>query len=240
MPFLFIVALVVGYGFSDRARRTLKGWVGSPTNPREGLAGGPDVDSLEDALGFKMPKFADDSTREQLAAAAVLMFGFVLSTAVVLGVYAGVFEFMGRFQLVPSPAADEGGSASSIVATIAFVIVAGYLALAVHEVGHAIGGRIHGMRRAILSFAAGGPVTSIVVGVLVFAIYVRTNLGVAYAGDVASARSRLEGAGKSALLAFDPTARTRTEGAVLLAEGDAGVTHLIQPSPDVTPSGRPG
>ena len=36
----------------------------------------------------------------------------------------------------------------------------------------------------------------------------------------ASARSRLEGAGKSALLAFDPTVRTRTEGAVLLAEGD--------------------
>ena len=43
----------------------------------------------------------------------------------------------------------------------------------------------------------------------------------AYAGDAASARSRLETAGKSALLAFDPTARTRTEGAVLLAEGDA-------------------
>ena len=94
--FLFIVALVVGYGFSDRARRTLKGWVSSPTDPREGLAGGPNVDSLEDALGFKMPKFADDSTREQLAAAAVLMLGFVLSTALVLGVYAGVLEFMGR------------------------------------------------------------------------------------------------------------------------------------------------
>ena len=39
-------------------------------------------------------------------------------------------------------------------------------------------------------------------------------------GTRTSARSRLEGAGESALLAFDPTVRTRTEGAVLLAEGD--------------------
>ena len=313
----------------------------------------------------------------------------------------------------PDPLADEGGASSSFVALIAFMVVAGFLALAVHEVGHAIGGRLRGMRlgmlivgpvhiqrepdgrlswrlnkrlslaggvvssvpgstrglrRAMLSFAAGGPVTSILVGVLVFAIYVLTDLrdtlaaqgpvqdalaaGVlflgivsvgigfvtllpinqgafvndgkrilkllrpgayadayaavmalgayavaqvppgdqdpdlvvqaasladgshedlagrlaahsdalhrgdveaagehirylldhhdaayppyrpvidlaaayfegAYAGDAESARRRLEGAGKSALLAFDPTARTRTEGAVLLAEGDA-------------------
>ena len=313
----------------------------------------------------------------------------------------------------PGPAADEGGSSSSIVAILAFMVVAGFLALAVHELGHAIGGRLRGMRlgmlivgpvhiqrepdgrlswrlnrklslaggvvssvpgstrglrRAMLSFAAGGPVTSIVVGVLVFAVYVLADLGgtvaaqgplqdalaagvfflglvsvgigfvtllpinqgafvndgkrilkllrpgayadayaavmalgayalaqvppgdrnpdlvtqaaslgdgshedlagrlaahsdalhrgdveaaeehirylldlrdaayppyrpvidlaaayfeAAYAGDAASARRRLEGAGKSALLAFDPTARTRAEGALLLAEGDA-------------------
>lgn len=313
----------------------------------------------------------------------------------------------------PGPAADDGGASSSIVAIIAFMVVAGFLALAVHEVGHAIGGRLHGMRlgmlivgpvhiqrepdgrlgwwlnrrlslaggvvssvpgstrglrRAMLSFIAGGPVTSIVVGVLVFVIYVLTDLGdtlaaqgpvqdalaagvfflglvsvgigfvtllpinqgafvndgkrilkllrpgayadgyaavmalgayavaqvpphdrdpdlvakaasladgshedlagrlavysdalhrqdveaagehirylldhrdlayppyrpvidlaaayfeAAYDGDAESARSRLEGAAKSPLLAFDPTARTRTEGAVLLAEGDA-------------------
>ena len=43
----------------------------------------------------------------------------------------------------------------------------------------------------------------------------------AYGGDAASARSRLAGAGNSPLLAFDPTARMRAEGAALLAEGDA-------------------
>ncbi len=43
----------------------------------------------------------------------------------------------------------------------------------------------------------------------------------AYGGDAASARSRLDGAGESALFAFDPTARMRAEGAVLLAEGDS-------------------
>ena len=52
--------------------------------------------------------------------------------------------------LAPSPAADEGGAASSIVATIAFVVVAAFLALTVHEVGHAIGGRLHGMRLGAL------------------------------------------------------------------------------------------
>ena len=71
----------------------------------------------------------------------------------------------------PNPAADEGGPASSIVANIAFLVVAVFLALAVHEVGHTIGGRLHGMRLAMLSFAAGGPVTSILVGVLVLAVY---------------------------------------------------------------------
>lgn len=313
----------------------------------------------------------------------------------------------------PNPAGDDGGPPSSIVANIAFLIVAAFLALAVHEVGHAIGGRLHGMRlgmlivgpvhiqrgadrrlglrlnrklslaggvvscvpgttqglrRAMLSFAAGGPVTSIVVGVLVLTVYALADLGgtaaahgplqdaladgafilgvisvgiglvtllpinqgafvndgkrirtlrrpgasadgyaavmalgaypiaemhprdwdpdvvaqatsladgsyqdlagrhlahihaldrgdleaagehirytlnhrdqahlpyrpvidlvaayfeAAYGGDAASARSRLEGAGKSVLLDLDPTARIRTEGAVLLAEGDA-------------------
>ena len=336
---------------------------------------------------------------------------FLLIFGLGVGLTLGLITLFGN--PAPRPAADEGGAASSTLGTIAFVVVAGFLALAVHEVGHAIGGRLHGMRlgmlivgpvhiqrepdgrlgwrlnrrlslaggvvssvpastrrlrRAMLSFVAGGPVTSIVVGVLVLALYVLTDLrdtaaaqgglqdalaagvfmlGVvsvgigfvtllpisqgafvndgkrilkllrpgayadayaavmalgaytiaqvrprdrdpdlvvqaasladgshedlagrltahshaldhgdveaagehirylldhrdgayppyrpvidlaaayfeaAYAGDAASARSRLEGAGKSALLAFDPTARTRTEGAVLLAEGDA-------------------
>ena len=335
----------------------------------------------------------------------------LLAVGLGVGLALGVNALFG--DPAPDPAADEGGASSSIVAILAFMVVAGFLALAVHELGHAIGGRLRGMRlgmlivgpvhiqrepdgrlswrlnrklslaggvvsnvpgntrglrRAMLSFAAGGPVTSIVVGVLVFAIYVLTDLGgtvaaqgplqdalaggvfflglvsvgigfvtllpinqgafvndgkrilkllrpgayadayaavmalgayavgqvllrerdpdlvaqassladgshedlagrlaahsdalhrgdveaagehirylldhrdaayppyrpvidlaaayfeAAYAGDAASARRRLEGAGNSALLAFDPTARIRTEGAVLLAEGDA-------------------
>ncbi|MYA43609.1 MAG: M50 family metallopeptidase, partial [Gemmatimonadetes bacterium] len=335
----------------------------------------------------------------------------LLAVGLGVGLALGVNALFGEPD--PGPAADEGGAASSIVAVLAFMVVAGFLALAVHEFGHAIGGRLRGMRlgmlivgpvhiqrepdgrlgwrlnrklllaggvvssvpgstrglrRAMLSFIAGGPVTSIVVGVLVFATYVLADLGdtlapqgplqdalaagvlflgvvsvgigfvtllpinqgafvndgkrilkllrpgayadayaavmalgayglaqvpprdqdpdlvaraaslgdgshedlagrlaahsdalhrddveaagahirylldhrdaayppyrpvidlaaayfeAAYAGDAESARSRLEGAGKSALLAFDPTVRTRTEGAVLLAEGDA-------------------
>ncbi len=164
--------------------------------------------------------------------------------------------------------------------TIAFVLVAAFLAISVHEVGHALGGRLHGMRlsmlivgpvhiqreadgrlgwrlnrrlslaggvvssvptrteglrRAMLSFAAGGPVTSIVVGVLVFAVYVLSGLGGdavpdgslqdALAESSSSARRRLEAAGKSVLLSFDPTARMRAEGAVLLADGDAEAAY---------------
>ncbi|MDE0101033.1 MAG: M50 family metallopeptidase [Bryobacterales bacterium] len=106
--------------------------------------------------------------------------------------------------------------------SIAFVVAAAFLALVVHEVGHALGGNLRGMRlgmlivgpiqiqrevdghlswrlnkilslaggvvssfpesteglrRAMLSFAAGGPVTSIVVGLLVLAIYRLAGLG---------------------------------------------------------------
>ena len=164
--------------------------------------------------------------------------------------------------------------------TIAFVLVAAFLAISVHEVGHALGGRLHGMRlsmlivgpvhiqreadgrlgwrlnrrlslaggvvssvptrteglrRAMLSFAAGGPVTSIVVGLLVFAVYVLSGLGGdavpdgslqdALAESSSAARRRLEAAGKSVLLSFDPTARMRAEGAVLLADGDAEAAY---------------
>ena len=348
----------------------------------------------------------NSTARSRTRSAATLLLAFALGVGLVLGLIT-LFP-----DSAPSPTADEGGAASSTVATIAFVVVAAFLALAVHEIGHAIGGRLHGMRlgmlivgpvhiqrepdgrltwrlnrrlslaggvvssvpestqglrRAMLSFSAGGPVTNIVVGVLVLATYALTDLqdtaavqgtlqdalagavfllGVvsfgigfvtllpidqgafvndgkrilkllrpgasadayaavmavgayavaqvrprdrdpglvaqaasladgshedlagrlaahahaldqgdvevaaehirylwdhraeahpayqpvidlaaayfeaAYGGDAASARSRLDGAGKSALLNLDPTARTRTEGAVLLAEGD--------------------
>ena len=335
----------------------------------------------------------NSTARSRTRSAATLLLAFALG----VGLVVGLITLFG--DSAPSPGADEGGAASSTAATIAFVVVAAFLALAVHEIGHAIGGRLHGMRlgmlivgpvhiqrepdgrltwrfnrrlslasgvvssvpgstqglrRAMLSFAAGGPVTSIVVGVLVLATYALTDLrdtaaaqgplqdalaagvfllgvvsfgiglvtllpfnqGVfvndgkrilkllrpgayavaqvrprdrdpglvaqaaslsdgshedlagrlaahthaldqgdvevagehilylrdhrpeahpayqpvidlaaayfeaAYGGDAASARSRLEGAGNSVLLNLDPTARTRTEGAVLLAEGD--------------------
>ena len=47
----------------------------------------------------------------------------------------------------------------------------------------------------------------------------------ALAESSASARRRLEAAGKSVLLSFDPTARMRAEGAVLLADGDAEAAY---------------
>ena len=94
---VFVVALIVGSGFSDRARRILNSWTTPPPDPRKGHSEGPRADGLEDKPEFRMPKFADDSTREQLVATAVLMLGFVLSAAVVLGMYAGFLEFMRRF-----------------------------------------------------------------------------------------------------------------------------------------------
>ena len=95
--FLFMVALVVGFAFSDRPRRILKSWMTPQPGPREGHSEGPHADRLEDEPEFKMPKFADDSAREQIVATAVMMLGFALSTAVVLGMYAGLLEFMRRF-----------------------------------------------------------------------------------------------------------------------------------------------
>ena len=95
--FLFMVALVVGFAFSERARRMLKSSITPQPDPREGHLEGPHADRLEDEPEFNVPKFADDSTREQLVATAVMMLGFVLSAAVVLGVYAGFLEFMRRF-----------------------------------------------------------------------------------------------------------------------------------------------
>lgn len=95
--FLFMVALVVGFAVSDRARRMLKSWITPQPDAREGRSDGPHADRLEDEPEFKVPKFADDSTREQLVATAAMMLGFVLSAAVVLGVYAGFLEFTRRF-----------------------------------------------------------------------------------------------------------------------------------------------
>lgn len=34
--------------------------------------------------------------------------------------------------------------------TIALVVIAAFLAISVHEVGHALGGRLHGMRLGML------------------------------------------------------------------------------------------
>ena len=73
---------------------------------------------------------------------------FLLIFGLGVGLGLGLIALFGN--LAPGPAADEGREASSIVATIAFLVVATFLALAVHEVGHAIGGRLHGMRLGML------------------------------------------------------------------------------------------
>ena len=117
-----------------------------------------------------------------------------------------------------------------------FLAIAVFLALAVHEIGHALGGSLRGLRltmlivgpvhiqrgtdgrlcwrlnrklsyaggmvwsapqstaglrRAMLCFAAGGPVTSIVVGVLVLAIYMLWELPGATLGIHGSFRDAL-------------------------------------------------
>jgi hypothetical protein len=43
-----------------------------------------------------MPRFANDSTREQLAAGAVMILGFALSASVALAAYAGLLATVGR------------------------------------------------------------------------------------------------------------------------------------------------
>ena len=86
----------------------------------------------------------NSTAKSRIRSAATLLLAVALGAGLALGM-ATLFG-----DSAPGPAAGEGGSASAIVATIAFVIVAGFLALAVHEVGHAIGGRIHGMRLGML------------------------------------------------------------------------------------------
>ena len=89
--FLFMVGLIVGSGGSDRARRMLRGWMSMRTDPQ-----GDHADNPEDEHAFRMLKFAFDSRREELAAGAMMMLGFVLSAGVVLGAYAGFLAIMGR------------------------------------------------------------------------------------------------------------------------------------------------
>lgn len=86
--FLFVVGLVVGFVVSDRVRKALRTMMAAP---RGGDAGDPG-----DEHDIRMPKFADDSTREQLAAGAVMMLGFVLSAGVALGVLAAFLAITGR------------------------------------------------------------------------------------------------------------------------------------------------
>lgn len=87
--FLFSVCLVVGSGLGSRVRRTLRGWI--RTDPAQGPR-----DDFEDQNGPRMPKFAKDSTREELAAGAVMVFGLVLSAGAVLAAFAGLLAIMGR------------------------------------------------------------------------------------------------------------------------------------------------
>ena len=90
--FPFMVGLVVGAGFSDRVRRTLRRWMRMGRNTAADPAHDPD-----DGNDIRMPEFANDSTGQQLAAAAMMMLGFVLAAGVALGVYAGFLGLVRRF-----------------------------------------------------------------------------------------------------------------------------------------------
>lgn len=85
--FPFVVGLVVGFAVSDRVRKVL--W--TVMAARGGVAGDPG-----DEHDIRMPTFANDSTREQLAAGAVMMLGFVLSAGGALGIAAAFLAITGR------------------------------------------------------------------------------------------------------------------------------------------------
>ena len=89
--FAYFVGLVVGSSLSGRVRRALTRLMSIRT-----ASPGGQSDNTEGEHDFRMPRFANDSTREQLAAGAVMVLGFALSAGVALAVYAGLLATVGR------------------------------------------------------------------------------------------------------------------------------------------------
>ena len=76
----FIVGLVVGGAVSDRVLRALRRWMRMAADP----AADP-VDDADDGFNISTPAFASESTRQELAAGAMMVLGFVLASGLALG-----------------------------------------------------------------------------------------------------------------------------------------------------------
>lgn len=88
---MYFVGLIVGSSLSGRVRRALRRLMSIRTASPRGQS-----DNTEGEHDFRMPRFANDSTREQLAAGAVMVLGFALAASVALAVYAGFLATVGR------------------------------------------------------------------------------------------------------------------------------------------------
>jgi len=76
----FIVGLVAGGAVTERVVRTLRRWVRMGADPAADPADDPD-----DGYEIRIPDFASNSTREELAAGAMMMLGFALASGLALG-----------------------------------------------------------------------------------------------------------------------------------------------------------
>lgn len=76
----FIVGLIGGGAVTDRVLRTLRHWVRMGADPATDPADDPD-----DGYEIRIPEFASKSTREELAAGAMMMLGFALASGAALG-----------------------------------------------------------------------------------------------------------------------------------------------------------
>ena len=86
----FIVGLVAGGAVTERVLRTLRRWVRMGADPAADPADDPD-----DGYEIRIPDFASKSTREELAAGAMMMLGFALASGAALGGLAFIVMFIG-------------------------------------------------------------------------------------------------------------------------------------------------
>ena len=86
----FIVGLLVGGAVAERVLRTLRSWVRMGTDPAADPA-----DDVDDGYEIRMPEFASNSTREELAAGGMMVLGFALASGLALGGLAVIVMIMG-------------------------------------------------------------------------------------------------------------------------------------------------
>ena len=76
----FIVGLVVGGAVADRVLRAFRRWMRTAEDPAADPA-----DDVDDGYEIRIPEFASNSTRQELAAGGMMVLGFVLASGLALG-----------------------------------------------------------------------------------------------------------------------------------------------------------